>query len=125
VSAIQNQKFRQQKDSIIPDTTCKKINHIKARWPSLLTRFASSLSGRHSPNAFTSDVIFFSGYGRATARIIGFLGFVKKRIICHQLYMQGLSVLKLINIGLTGTSRQSSLNKTSYKLASEFLYVEI
>jgi hypothetical protein len=27
--------------------------------------------------------MFFSGYGRATARIKGFLGFVKNRIICQ------------------------------------------
>lgn len=74
----------------------REPNHRTSRWfKSNLTRFASSLRGRHSPNAFTSDVIFFSGYGRATARIIGFLGFVKKRIICHQLHMYRLSVIKL------------------------------
>ncbi|GER51599.1 AMP-dependent synthetase and ligase [Striga asiatica] len=45
-------------------------------------KLASSLSGRHSPNALTNVVRFFFGSGLASARIIGFLGFEKKRIIC-------------------------------------------
>lgn len=49
-----------------------------------LTRLASSLNGRHSPNALTKVVRFFLGSGLARASIIGFRGFVKKRIICTQ-----------------------------------------
>ena len=46
------------------------------------TRLASSLSGRHSPNALTKVVMFFLGSGLARASIMGLWGLVKKRIIC-------------------------------------------
>jgi len=48
----------------------------------LLTRFASSLSGRLSPKAFKRVVRFFLGSGLDKARIIGLCGFVKNRITC-------------------------------------------
>lgn len=47
------------------------------------TRLASSLSGRHSPNALTKVVIFFLGSALARASIIGLRGLEKKRIICR------------------------------------------
>lgn len=47
------------------------------------TRLASSLKGRHSPNALTNVVMFFLGSGLANARIIGLRGLVKNRIICQ------------------------------------------
>lgn len=48
-----------------------------------LTRLASSLNGRHSPNALTKVVIFFLGSALARASIIGLRGLEKKRIICQ------------------------------------------
>jgi hypothetical protein len=47
------------------------------------TRLASSLNGRHSPNALTKVVIFFLGSALASASIIGLRGLEKKRIICQ------------------------------------------
>ena len=47
------------------------------------TRLASSLNGRHSPNALTKVVIFFLGSALARASIIGLRGLEKKRIICQ------------------------------------------
>ena len=47
------------------------------------TRLASSLNGRHSPNALTKVVIFFFGSALASASIIGLRGLEKKRIICQ------------------------------------------
>lgn len=55
--------------------------HWAGEVPRKLTRLASSLRGRHSPNALTKVVIFFLGSGLARASIMGFRGLEKKRII--------------------------------------------
>lgn len=66
----------------IPEMPIKLVNTIKCHQMIEHTRLASSLNGRHSPNALTKVVIFFLGSGLARARIIGFRGLVKKRTIC-------------------------------------------
>lgn len=70
----------------------KKRNGLSADQELQHTRFASSLSWRHSPKAFTKVIKFFFGSGLARASIIGLRGLEKKRIICRKRQITELKI---------------------------------